>query len=81
MVDGFADRCAALPAALSTLSGHLTTNRQRAFLPIGLANVFHEASQHTADFDDFSLAERELAPRNDRRMNQFPAPIGHAVVV
>ena len=51
----------ALNCQRSPDSGQTTTS-----LPIGLANVLHEARQHTANFDDFLLAKRELAARNDR---------------
>lgn len=32
-----------------------------ASLPIGLAEIFHQAGEHAADFDYFLLAENEVA--------------------
>src|ERR1019366_6520387 len=55
---------------LSTSSGQLTAISQRPHyrsdwrtcsLPVGLANVLHQAGEHAADLDHFLLANRELA--------------------
>src|ERR1035437_9208602 len=60
-------RLAMAPAAGATTAHALNFQRSTdsdqttASLPIGLANVLHQAGEHAADLDHFLLANRELA--------------------